>query len=507
MRRVASLFLPTWPTDRLRRRNDTLSTERPLVLAARVGAARLIAAACAEAQALGLHAGLSLAHAQARVPLLDVHDADPNGEAADLARLAGWVARRYTPLVAVDSPDGLLLDITGCAHLFGDEECMLSRLLEHVRGFGVSAIVAAADAVGAAHAVARFARGEDVRIVEVGRHAAAIGPLPIAALRLSYETVEKLRRLGLSRIEHLAALPRGPLVHRFGPEVARRLDQAYGRDAEPITPLISREVPRSELCFVEPLMTADALAVALERLVEEMCTALESIARGARRLHLVFHRVDGEGQAVTAGTSRPSRDPKHLHRLLVPMLETIDPGFGIERMTLCAPLAEPLTFEQLAVGVDDGEPGSDLVGLIDRLMNRLGPTKVYRAAPVESDVPERSVRRVAPLAPPAGGNWPTPDARPSRLVDPPEPIDVIAAVPDYRPAQFVRRGQRKRIVAADGPERVYGEWWRVDGETDAYRDYWRVEDDAGARFWLFRLVTRAPDGTIVVRWYLQGVFG
>jgi len=333
--------------------------------------------------------------------------------------------------------------------------------------------------------------------------AAAIAELPVAALRLPAETVDALRRLGVERIGQVAAMPRAPLARRFGGEVRRRLDQGLGHAAEPFEALMPPELIRRRLAFAEPIGNREDLAAVVARLCSDLCVDLAAKSLGARRLDLVFGRVDRAAQAVQVKTARPNRDPTHLARLLGDRLEVIDPGFGIEDALLVASRVEPLAPKQTSVkglDMDDGDP--DLGNLVDRLATRLGDDKVYRRAPVESDLPERCVAKVPALAPSTGPAWPASLTRPPRLLDPPERVEVMALVPDYPPAAFVWRRVRRRVVRADGPERVFGEWWRSDDERSAMRDYYRVEAADGCRYWLFR------DGPALegVRWFMHGLF-
>ena len=239
-------------------------------------------------------------------------------------------------------------------------------------------------------------------------------------------------------------------------------------------------------------------------LTGRLCPMLERRGLGARRLDLLFERIDGRVEAIRIGTARPVRDPARLARLLTDRLETVDPGFGIEAMTLIASLAEPLTYSQGNPLGEDARP--DLSALVDRLANRLGARRLYRVIPVESDLPERSVRSVAPLAPPACAIWPEHWPRPSRLLSPPEPVETVALLPDHAPARFTWRGVCRRVLRADGPERVFGEWWRHDSEADAVRDYFIVEDCCGERFWLFRSGDGEDPATGDLRWYIHGMF-
>ena len=459
-----------------------------------------IAAANTPAAALGLRPGMALAHAQAMVPNLAIHDADPAGDAAALGRLAGWCLR-LSPLTAPDA-DGVWIDTTGSAHLQGGEAALLDKLLTRLAQDGIAARAALADTPGAAHALARYAAA-DRTIVPPGSSAAAIANLPIAALRLEPPLVAALRRLGFETIAALDATPRAPLARRFGTAPLLRLDQATGRVAEPITPVIPPETPARRLAFAEPLLTAEAFATVIGRLVRHICTRLERSGLGARQLDLLFERVDGTIQTIRIGTARPTRDPRHLARLLDEQIETIDPGLGVEAMQLVVPLADPLAYTQTANLA--AEPEADIAALVDRLSNRLGASRVWRAQPVESDVPERSVQTVAPLAPQAGRDWPY-WPRPTRLLTPPQPVEAMALLPDYSPAWFSWRRKRHVVRWADGPERIAGEWWRRDAESVALRDYWQVEDEAGHRFWLYRRGNGIDLSTGDLQWFVHGVF-
>ncbi len=464
-----------------------------------------VVAANRAAHVLGLRPGMPLAHAQAMVPGLEVAVADPEGDADALADVAAWCLR-YSPLTAPDPPDGIWLDVTGCAHLHGGEEAMLKDLLGRLGRSGVTASAAVADTPGAAWAVARHAR-DPVTVVPPGGQADAIALLPVAALRLPGETVAGLRRLGLDLIGQLVSTPRGPLARRFGAEALRRLDQALGSAPEPITPVVPPEAVQHTLAFREPLLTAEALRLAIGGLAEAVCAGLERAGLGARRLDLLFERVDDATKVLRAGTARPTRDPRHLARLLGERLEEVDPGFGVAAMRLVVALAEPLAPAQAAVPLAGGAGAEvDLAPLVDRLAARFGAARVFHVLPVESDVPERSARRAPPLADPGHAVWPSGLPRPVRLLAPPQPVEVLSVLPDQPPAAFSWRRVRHRVRRADGPERIAGEWWRRDGERRAVRDYWAVEDEAGQRFWLFRRGDGADPATGDLTWFLHGIF-
>lgn len=477
--------------------------ETPLVLAGQDGQRRLVIAADQAAQALGLVPGLPLAQAQARVPGLHIEPADAAADHAALERFGLWALRRYCPLVALDPPDGLLLDISGAAHLMGGEAALVDDLLRRSEASGVTARAAVADTVGAAHGLGRFT-GRIVTIVPPGQAGAAIAGLPIAALRLDAALVDRLRRLGFDRVADLEATPRAPLALRFGPLPGRRLDQALGRIAEPVEFLSDPTVIEVRRGFAEPIAAPETIARYIGKLVDTLVVKLEHAALGARRLDLLVHRVDRGVQAIRVGTAAPVRDARRLTRLLTDTIQSIDPGFGIEAMNLGASLVEPLGARQ--IGTLGDHTGPDIAGLVDALGNRFGADKLYRAVAVQSNLPERSVRHVAPLAPPTGQTWPQRWPRPSRLLARPELVDTMALLPDHPPVHFTWRGVRRKVKRADGPERLFGEWWQRDAERQEVRDYFLVEDDAGERYWLFRAGDGTDPRTGDQRWYIHGIF-
>ena len=478
--------------------------DRRLVLVGREGSRRILTAVSRPAEEAGLRVGMALAKAHALLPDVLTLPSDPAADAAALERLALWALQHYAPIVAPDPPDGLVIDTTGADHLHGGEGPMLAGLVNRLSASGIFARAAVADTRGAAHAAARFF-ADPVAVIPTGGTTAAVSPLPISGLRLAPETVRGLHVLGFATIGDVLAAPRAPLVLRFGPLLGRRLDQMEGRIAEPVDPLRDPELASVRKVFAEPIGAPETIARHTAGLVRDLCRVLERRGLGARRLDLLFHRVDATLQAIRIGTARPAREEARLARLLRDRIETIDPGFGIEVMELTATLAEPLCLRQSVSLLAETE-AADIAGLIDVIANRIGARRLYRAAPVESDVPERSVRRIAPLAPDDGATWPESWPRPARLLARPEPVEVMALLPDHPPAFFTWRGVRRRVARADGPERIFGEWWKRDAELAAVRDYFRVEDTEGARFWLFRAADEAQAASGAGRWFLHGIF-
>jgi protein ImuB len=513
MRRVVSVWFPTLPIDRLRQPKEGLGAAHPLTgskghrpFAGRgqrpdlplVTVTRLVMAVDATAAALGLRPGMKLAQAQALVPGLKVYDADLPGDAALLRRLAEWCLR-YAPLTAVDPPDGLWIDVTGGTHLHGGETRLLRDLVSRLNSQGLAAHAAVADTPAVAHAVARFGSGG---VAPPGKDVMAA--FPIEALRLPADMLADLRLMGFERVGPLTVAARAPLARRFGVELAKRLDQAAGVLFEPIVPVVPSASIQARLRFVEPLLTAEAFSTVIASLVPQVCGDLERAGLGARRLDLRFERVDGSVQAIRIGTARPVRDAHHLARMLDERLECVHPGLGVEAMHLIVAMADTLGFVQATSSLV-AEASPDLAPLVDRLVNRLGEGKVYRLVPIESDVPERSIRQVPALTQATGG-WSVDLPRPVRLLDPPQPIDAMALLPDYPPVAFIWRRVRHRVRHADGPERIAGEWWKRDREWASVRDYFRVEDEDGRRFWLFRRGNGSAVETGDMRWFLHGLF-
>lgn len=466
----------------------------------------LVSALNEAAQAAGLSPGMALADARAVAPALATLAADPAADAALLARIAAWCGR-YTPWTVPEGEDGVWLDTTGCAHLFGGERAMLRDLLSRLAGFGMTARGALADTPGAAWALSHY--GDGNWVVPPGNGEKALAALPVAALRLEPAAVAGLMRLGLKRIGDLYALPRAPVTLRFGGAVMRRLAQAQGRIAEPVSP--GRPPPRfrARLAFAEPIGTAEGIAAALRRLLHDLCGQLDRAQQGCRRLELTLYRVDGSVQGAAVGTAYPARDAAHLARLFAERLGHLDPGFGVEAAALAAPVAEPLAPAQIfAPGTRHVGPKPDaaLAPLLDRLGNRLGFGRLVALEPFESHLPESASRAVPAAERGRTGDWRRGAPRPLRLLSRPELLETVSPVPDEGPpAAFVWRRVRHRLRAAEGPERIAPEWWRPDPAwAGGPRDYWRVEDEEGRRFWLFREAQPRRGGS--PRWFLHGLF-
>ncbi|WP_225771981.1 DNA polymerase Y family protein [Inquilinus sp. Marseille-Q2685] len=510
MGRIVSLWLPNWPITRLRLTTppDAWPAE-PVAIVETVEQRRQVVAVDGRGWAAGIRPGQKATDARAVLPALALVPADPAADARALARLVRW-AGRYSPAVAPCPPDGLWLDITGCAHLWGGEDGLLADLAGRLERRGLPARIAVAGSFGAAWALAHYDRA-DRRILPDGTEHEALTPLPMAALRLGEDEVAALRRIGLTRIGELLAAPRAGLARRFGAGPLLRLDQALGRAEEtvgfrrPPTPWFAR------LAFAEPIGTPEDLQRAIAALAADLCARLEARMMGAAQFIAAFHRVDGRCQTIAIRTALPVRDPARVGRLLADRLDRVDPGFGIEVATLRADRVAPVAGRQSGLSTLEGESAgiADLAGFVDIVGNRIGFDRIWRPAAVERHLPERCVAPRPPLAPDQGKPWPSSWIRPLRLLRRPEPIKAIAQIPDDPPTSFQWAGKTHRVRRADGPERIAYEWWRQArpqdrAEPDMIRDYYRVEDETGRRFWLYRAGLYREGET--ARWYLHGMF-
>ena len=491
---------------------------------------RLIAVNDAAARA-GLYPGKNLADARALEPHLHAIDADPMGDSRALSGLADWCGR-YSPWTAAaglegDGSGGIWIDISGCAHLFGDEAALLGDLVGQLARLGYAARVGVADTPGTAWAVARYGHGDSDGkiIVPAGAQEVAIRGLPIAGLRLPAAIVGDLDRLGLRRIGDLLALPRGGLAARFGAVLTQRLDQALGRIAEPISPRQPQPSLRVRMNFAEPIGRPEDIAAAAKQLLAVLMKKLDELGRGVRRLVLTLNRSDGQADIIEIRTNRASRDVGHLWRLLNEKLDRMPEDTSadnlVDLLILGVLRSEPIAARQTklagghsatsatsATGVNESTQAA-IASLVDRLSNRLGGDRVVQFRARESHLPERAQMAIPALTgslttahPPR----PRPRPRPPRLLWRPEPVTAVAPVPDDPPVLFCWRGRSYRVARADGPERLETEWWRATAPLgEEARDYYRVEDEAGQRFWLYR-AGHYQSATAPPQWFLHGFF-
>lgn len=463
-----------------------------------------LAACDSTALELGLTPGTALADARARVPELAVFDHD---SAADM-HLLGWLAdgcERYTPACMLDPPQGFILDITGCAHLFDEDEMRLAKNLKRrLRSHGFTSRIALGATPDSARAKAKYAQG-------------SIGNLPVEALNCDDKVHQALRRAGLRTIGDLAARPRQPLAVRFGKSCPVKLARLLEEEDLRITPRRSPPAIHVARNFAEPVArTVDVLAT-INELAKEAAAHLSERGEGGRRFEVSLFRSDGYVARLAIDTGGPTRDAALLLRLVRERIDALadplDPGFGYDLIRLAVPLAEKLANMQIGLETKV-DSDAEAAALIDRLSVRLGPERVRHFHWTESHIPERvALERAAQSGPPNSNRIDAepsePPMRPFRLFDPPQSIEVTAGFPDGEPRSFRWRKQVHRVALVEGPERIAAEWWRYvrgyePGNGSLTRDYYRVEDKQGRRFWLFR--RGLYDETELPGWYLHGVF-
>jgi protein ImuB len=520
-RRILSIWLARLAVDRWRLIEECAPGEdadaEPLALIAETAHGPRIDAANAAGEAAGARAGMMLADARALCPRLKVSPSDPAGDRAFLEGLAAW-ARRWGPWAGIDAPDGLLVDVTAVAHLFGGEAELLADAQARFAARGLTARLAIAPTAGAACALAHH--GPERAILPPrngeGGIAAALADFSVAALRLDEDVLTVLRRLGLKRI--------GDLTTRFGASSGRdalhrrfrnrkspaanplvRLDQLLGRAPEPLLPVVPYTAPLVQRRLLEPVRHRASLDTVLADLAADMARELEARGEGARRLELGLWRVDGEVVIRQLEMAAATRDPAHICRLFAARLDDVDAGFGIETVRLRASWAEPLPLDQRDIEAAAEAHGTSLATCIDRLTVRLGEGAVRRPVLHASHIPERAQRWQPPLAPePASQGELAFHARPLKLLDRAEQIAVLYATPDGYPQRFRWRGAVHDVVRVEGPERIAPEWWRERGTT-RLRDYYRIEDGEGRRYWIYRLGLFGDGRGGAPEWFLQGL--
>lgn len=547
-RRILSLWFPRLAAERALRQGFGVPGQ-PFAVVGEERNAQVLVSLSAEAAAAGLVRGQPLRDALAMCPGLQTRLANARADAGFLSVLARW-AGRFSPWVAEEAPEALIVDLTGCAHLFGGEAGLMAAVETDCADLGLTVCAGIADTVGAAWALARFAggqaaavrSGDDIaqearatrsraakrrhwerggpapsgavgpnragRIAPVGQTRTVLAPLPVAALRLDAETVATLGRLGLRQIGDLAGQPRAALARRFGRHLVQRLDQALGIEPEPVNPARPEHHFAVRLTLPEPIgLEADILA-ALDRLLPPLSEKLRKAGQGARRVRMEWHRSDHTLGWAEVGLARPSADPDRIRPLLAMKTGEVDAGFGIDVIRLAAVVTEPVHARQhqghadaAARGVSrlDGDVGLD--DLLGRIGARLGLETITRLHPGESHIPEKTAHPVAAAWAEPADLWPAPPApRPLELWT---PELVTADETPVLPAVFRWRGRLCETRTAVGPERIAPEWWLDEPDwRTGQRDYWRVTTRAGERLWLYY----AHGAALSPGWFCHGSF-
>lgn len=496
--RYAAIWFSHLLTDCITLRNPRLQ-HQAFVLATPERGRQVITAASPAAEARGIRTGMVVADARAAEPALEVLEHQPEMAQERLQALGDWCIR-FTPVAALDLPDGLLLDVSGCPHLWGGERAYLEEILKRLTRGGYHVKAAIADTPGAAWALSRYAATST--LVKPGKQAQALMPLPPAALRISTPLVQKLHKLGLTHTGSFMQLPRAALRRRFGQELLHMLDKALGLEMELLLPLQPPISWQERLPCPEPVNGAAAVSIAAGRLLQQLCARLAKAEAGIRCAVFKGYRSDGKVATLQINTFRPSHHAPHLLKLLQMKIPQFEPGPGIELFTLEAPETAPVFSAQEQLwGARNKQQQTHIAELLDRIAGKLGNDAIKRYLPAEHYWPERSIQPASHLGQQPQSPWPQQLQRPVRLLPQPIPIIVSAPVPDYPPMLFRYKGVVHNIVKADGPERIEQEWWLQEGE---HRDYYCVEDNSGQRYWLFR--SGHYTGQSLHQWYLHGYF-
>lgn len=489
----------------------------------------------------------------------EIREHDPQEDIEALCGLAEQ-AQQFSPIVGLEQldkklwsgrwllqPEGLLLDVTGIPQLFGGEVGLLEAVSDWLRRQHLFGCLGLAASVGAAWALANYrtrqadghhaaSTAQNVEAIadelpacrycwipDDEDHEAAVANLPLAGLRQPPETIASLHKLGIHRIGDLGQLPRAGMATRLGENLLERWDQAAGRKREPIVSLHSSPDWNLEQVLEYPTQNRDSIAEIVRRLSRELSTRLNRRGEGGLRLVCRLDFVQRPPLVLQLGLFRPTNDAGHLEMLLVGQLEqqlrhgTAAP---LWRLSLQATLTAPLVWRQADL-FDGGESvgRQEFARLVDTLSSRLGRKNVLSAKVRRDAQPELacefqpmtgrradgeaqdtirklSSRLARQQAEPTSRD---PMRRPTQLLSPPAPIQVVVHQPadsDTCPIRFQYQNVWHVITAYNGPERLESGWWRGPSTR---RDYFRVISQRGSWWWIYRDLTSG-------KWYLHGCF-
>jgi protein ImuB len=496
-KRFVTIWFRYLKTDWFCRRHPEL-LHLPFVLTEQDHGRMIITAVNPHAHQQGIVVGMVLADARAVVPSLKYFDDVPGLSRKLLRSIAEWCIC-FSPIVAIDLPDGIIIDATGCTHLLKGERPYLDSIVSRLKQMGYNVNAAMAGTIGKAWAMAHF--GDQRSIINCDKELTAFLFLPVAGLRLEDESIKRLDKLGLRQIRDILSMPRSVLRRRFGNHLLMRLDQALGQQEELIHPVQPGEPYSERLPCLEPIISATGIEIALKKLLELLCKRLQQEGKGIRKLIFKGYRVDGNIQAIDIGTNRASSNVHHLFKLFEIKISSIEPALGIEVFTLEAPKVQEIhSTQEKCWNETSGLENPELIKLLDRVSNKMGANNIHRFLPVEHHWPERSVKIADSINEKMTTQWSTDKQRPIYLLQNPEPIWVTAPIPDYPPMLFRYQNKLHKVQKADGPERIEKEWWIEEGQ---HRDYYAVEDEEGKRYWLFRSGHYSEKS---YQWFIHGFF-
>ncbi len=499
IKRFVAVWFKHIKTDWMQKKNPNLK-DVAFVLAKPDHGRMMITEVSKNAKAKGIGAGMIVSDAKVICPALKVIDDISGLNEKLLKNIAEWCIR-YAPVVAIDLPDGIILDATGCTHLWAGEEAYLKDIINKLKSFGYNIRAAIADTIGTAWAVSRYGRLK--AIIKSGEQELALSPLPPIALRIEPDINEKLQKLGLTEIGSLINMQASALRRRFGADFLLRLNQALGAKEEFIQSIIPLAEYSERLPCFELIQTKTGIDIALQQLLETLCKRLIKEGKGLRHANFIAHRIDNKIEMITIRTNHASNNPKHLFRLFEYKIETIEPASGIELFILEATNIEKVISIQQSFWTTNGSLESrEIAELLDNIENKFGENIIHRYLPDEHHWPERSLKKVFSLKQKPHIDWQKDKLRPANVLPVPQPIKVTAPIPDYPPMNFQFNNKLHKVIKADACERIEAEWWIEGG---LHRDYYIVENEEGKRYWLYRLGHYNEEEK--PQWFMHGVFG
>lgn len=508
-KRFVTIWFRHLKTDWFSRRQPSLKS-KPFALAEPDHGRLVVTAVNPIALSKDVFPGMVVADARAIIHGIQIIDDQPTLAEKLLKNLSLWCIR-YTPVVAIDPPDGLILDATGCPHLWNGETAYINDITSRLKNFGYHVQAAISDTIGCSWALSRFTKGNT--IIKSGDHMNELLSMPPEALRTELSVAERLHKLGLKQVKDFIGMPRQSLRRRFGDELLKKLDQALGYEQEFIQPVEEVEIFQERLLSFEPIITLTGIETALHNMLNTICHKLTHEQKGLRAASLKCFMTDGKIERIDISTTNPTNNAQHIFKLFELKFNTINPEAGIEVFLFEAKKVETIVALQEKLWEDEASfraqrgtgtislPNKNLSNLLDRLTAKYGEGHIKRYLPDQHFWPERSYKITTDLNEQPASEWHTPRPRPLQLLDRPEPIEVTAPIPDYPPMNFRHKGSLHKIINADGPERIEQEWWLSEGE---HRDYYYVEDEVGNRYWLFRLGHYDADKNY--EWFLHGYF-
>ena len=434
-----------------------------------------------KAFARGVRAGMAVAAALALAPALRVAPRDPAAETEALLGVAGWAAQ-FTPGVALEFPDGVLLEVSGSLKLFGGLESLLERLRRELVEMGWSAAFAGAPTPRAAFWLAWA--GKRKFIGESAELEPVLAELPVKVLRCKDETLAAFEAIGVRTLGELRSLPREGVARRFGQEPLTELDRALGLLPDPRNFFALPARFGAAIGLPAEVTQAEALLFAARRLVVQLAGFLAARSGGVQRFVLRLGHRDKAATEIAIGLVAPSRDAEHFTLLLRERLSNFALAGPVREISLQAGDVVPLPGSNLGLLLEQGKPPGQWEHLIERLRARLGTGAVYGLAAHAEHRPERAIAITEPGSRQLHLDF---GERPFWLLERPKPLAEVGATPHYE-------GPLELLA---GPERIESGWW--DG-GDVARDYFVARTQSESLVWVYR--ERRGEGG----WYLHGVF-